>query len=234
MLSRLSRIRIAGSAADLWVPLLLLASAGLALSIDLPLASWFSNHQLPGDLREILTVVETFGHGIGVALILIAIWTLNPDARRFLPRLIGASLGAGMLANVIKLMVNRQRPRAFHAASTEVLDTFGGLQWFVNAGHGNQSFPSAHSATAVGFAVALSVCFPRGKYLFAVLATLTCVSRMWCEAHYASDVLAGTAVGFVAARFVLRQQGLSAKLPQILPRALAEPRERIQDRQQAA
>lgn len=234
MLSRLSSIRFAGSAVDFWVPVCLLVGTVLALPIDLPLAAWFSNHQLPGDLRDILTVVETFGHGIGVALILIAIWTLNPEARNFLPRLIGSSLGAGMLANVIKLTVNRQRPRAFNANSAGVFDTFGGLQWFVNAGHGNQSFPSAHSATAVGFAVALSVCFPRGKYLFTVLAALTCVSRMWCEAHYASDVLVGTAVGFVAARFVLRQQSVAACPPQILTRKLTKPKERSHDRQRAA
>lgn len=192
----------------------LVASASLALCFDLSIASSLNLIEIEGDPREILTVAETFGHGVGVAIVLLAVWMLSVESRRFVPALLASSLGAGIAADLVKLCIARQRPRDFLFASDNVMDTFGGF--FPGFGpSAMQSFPSAHSATAVGFAVALAVCFPRGKRLFYGLATLTCFSRMQVGAHYFSDVLIGAAIGIVVARVSLHYLG-EGKLPQIL------------------
>ena len=62
-----------------------------------------------------------------------------------------------------------------------------------------QSFPSAHTATAVGLAIGLSWMYPRGRWLFAVFAALVACQRMQSCAHYLSDTLFGATVGFLVA-----------------------------------
>lgn len=185
-------------------PLLLLIAGVFALSVDLPIARWLVDHRLRGDLRDIMEVAEAFGHGLGVMLVLIAIWTLHPPGRRALPKLVAASLGAGMVANGVKLIIARNRPRTFDLATYDnIWATFGSWLPALDISGDIQSFPSAHSATAVGFAVGLAACYPRGKWFFAVLAVLTCMSRMHVGAHYLSDVLVGSAIGFAVANFCL-------------------------------
>jgi undecaprenyl-diphosphatase len=57
------------------------------------------------------------------------------------------------------------------------------------------SFPSAHAASAVAGAVALSRVAPRARPLLYGLATLICAGRPYLGMHYPSDVLAGAALG---------------------------------------
>jgi membrane-associated phospholipid phosphatase len=84
-----------------------------------------------------------------------------------------------------------------------VWSTFG--QWFsaLGAGSPGQSFPSAHTATAVGFAAALTWLYPQGRLLFPLLAVLVGCQRIACGAHYLSDVLVGAAAGCLVAQFIL-------------------------------
>ncbi len=132
------------------------------------------------------------------------------SARRFaLPRLLTMSWGAGLTADMVKLSIRRLRPREFDY-SGGVFDTFGPL-WNVGRGHGEQSFPSAHAASAVGLAVALSWLYPRGRILFAGLAILACMQRIATSAHFPSDVLAGAAVGYLFAQCCIGQGWLAPR-----------------------
>lgn len=188
----------------------------IATQVDVALTEALAAIEIEGDPGEVLTVAETFGHGIGVILVLVAVWMLSPVSRKFVPRLVVASLGAGMVVNVVKLCVARTRPRSFDfSADSTVWDTFGGFFPPFDTTGAVQSFPSAHSATAVGFAIALAACFPRGKWLFYSLAALTCFSRMQVGAHYLSDVLVGAAIGIAVARLSLTYLS-EEKMPRIL------------------
>lgn len=190
---------------------LLLALATLA--IEVPFARLVLEGGLPGDLYRLVNFAEVFAHGLGVAMICLVIFVLDPLNRRSLFRIAFCAYGAGLLANVLKLVVARQRPHAFfqgtESATRGVWDTFLGVlphasNQFADAGsHTIQSFPSAHTATAVAFAFALAWRYPRGKWLFAALAILAAFQRIAVGAHYLSDTLVGAAVGaaFVAIRF---------------------------------
>jgi undecaprenyl-diphosphatase len=57
------------------------------------------------------------------------------------------------------------------------------------------SFPSGHSSSAAFAAVVLSTWSPRQAPLYAGLAAVVATSRAYVRIHYASDVLAGAAVG---------------------------------------
>ena len=173
------------------LPFELVLASVLAMSIDIRIASLFKTG-VPHSLGEFLEICETFGHGYGVALILIAVIVLDPQKWKSLPWLISGSLGSGMMANLLKLSIHRFRPRDFDLTNATVWDTF-------RVGDGDfkrmQSMPSAHTATAVGLAIVLSAIYPRGRWYFTALAVLVGLQRIATSAHFPSDVFAGAAVG---------------------------------------
>ena len=70
-----------------------------------------------------------------------------------------------------------------------------------------QSFPSGHTATAVGLAFGLAWLYPRGRWLFAVFALLAAAQRVGSSAHYVSDTLAAAAMASVVAGVCLSERG---------------------------
>lgn len=182
-----------------WSVILLLAVAGLAaLAIDLPLARPAHFHTWPKAITEQLQRFEVFGYGVTAGVILVVVWVLDPRRRSTMPRLALMVFGAGMAANGLKLLLARMRPRDFEFEG-DVWSTFGKWLAFGAGGSKFHSFPSAHTAVAVGLAVALSAMYPRGRWLFALFAVLVGCQRVVSGAHYPSDVLWGAAVGWLVA-----------------------------------
>jgi membrane-associated phospholipid phosphatase len=179
----------------------LLALAGAALAVDLPIARSVRAHELPGEIRHFVRLAECFGWGGTVGLIILAAAILDPRGWRVIPRLAIGAFGAGLGANAIKLLVVRSRPSVANLDGT-VWETFGdwlpvfrvGVLGFAENAK-QHSFPSGHTATAVGLAIALSALYPRGRWLFAALAALAALQRIEVQAHFLSDVVAGAAVG---------------------------------------
>ncbi|MGE3408607.1 MAG: phosphatase PAP2 family protein [Pirellulales bacterium] len=182
--------------------LLLLAAACAVVPCDVAVSAWF--RRVPQDW---LNRFEWFGHGSGLVLIALAIASLEVGGWRRLPRLAVSVLGAGLAANVVKLTVARTRPRTLDLAAASAGETFVGWFPFLAGGSGHQSFPSAHSTVAAALAVALSLAYPRGKWLFGGLAFLACLQRVACQAHFASDALCGAALGWSVAWLVAGAYG---------------------------
>lgn len=182
-------------------------AAALALPADRTIARWITNHPLPGELPLLVELSEIFGWGGGAAIIILTAARLDLRGWKIVSPLAIGSLGAGLVTNGVKLLIARTRPSATQATTT-VLDTFVAYLPLlqrdqIGGGYGYhvQSFPSAHSATAAGLAIALSSLYPRGRWLFGVFATLAMVQRLEAQAHYCSDILAGAAVAFFVASF---------------------------------
>ncbi|HVC98781.1 MAG TPA: phosphatase PAP2 family protein, partial [Pirellulales bacterium] len=183
-----------------------LALAGLAaLSIDVPLSrrAIAINNAGPENgaralrpIRELLEMSETFGHGIGVAMLAVAVFMLDPARRPAIPRLLTVTYGAGLAANIGKLLIARRRPSGFDLAAGNVWQTFEAPFPFGAGGSSLQSFPSAHTATAVAFALLLSCLYPHARRLFIALAVLVALQRLQCGAHFLSDICGGAAVGW--------------------------------------
>jgi membrane-associated phospholipid phosphatase len=169
-----------------------------ALAIDVPLERWILAGGLPKWLTKISSLSEIFAHGWGVALIAVMIFVLDPARRAMLPSVLTAAFGAGLCANLLKLLLARQRPHHFDFVGG-AFDTFGPLLPFGRGGSGIQGFPSSHAATAAGLALVLAWIYPHGSRLFVVLAALAGVQRLAVGAHFPSDVLAGTALGIAFA-----------------------------------
>ena len=168
------------------------------MSVDISVAQWIRAKGFPSGLNKLFQLSEVFGHGLGTAAILLTIWVLAPQLRVRLPRVIGAAFLPGIGANVVKLCLARQRPYSIHRLTDiRVFDTFQGWFPFLSKGTAWQSFPSSHTAVAVGLALGLSWLFPRGKWLFAGFAVLAAVQRLTSAHHFPSDVLWGAAVGWM-------------------------------------
>jgi membrane-associated phospholipid phosphatase len=170
--------------------------------IDLPVARFCTRGGMPGWLRQYLNFTEPFGHGVGVATILVVAYWLDPGLRRKIGRMVAMSLGAGLLADVVKLFIERTRPKAFDFEGG-VFSTFG--HWFpgLDLISAAQSFPSAHTATAVGLAFALSWQYPRARGVFFMLAAMVAFQRVTSGNHFPSDTVCGAAIGWATAMVCL-------------------------------
>lgn len=178
-----------------------------ALSVDMPLARLVDASDGPGDLERLVRLSEVFGYGGTVIVIILVACVLDVRGWRVAPRLVTCALGAGLVADLVKLLlVVRTRPEA-----ADLDGSAGGtfVSWFplwaddrlrelgLEYSSDLQSFPSAHTATAVGLAVGLSLLYPRGWWLFAILAALAGLQRIHSQSHFLSDVLAGAAIGLL-------------------------------------
>ena len=191
-----------------WLVGALSVLAVLALAIDLPVSQWMHTRQGLKGLHQPLQVVEAFGDSVGVGIVLITLSLTMVARRRELLRVFFTVLAGGLLADVVKFFVARLRPRSypgeglFHVESET--DTFYGWLPFLQSGavavgSKYQSFPSAHTATGVAFAVALTRMYPLGGWWFGFLAAMIALQRVETGAHYVSDTCFGAAVGLFAA-----------------------------------
>lgn len=185
------------------VPVVLFVAAALCLFIDMPVARYCLEAKFPKVLVDLLKNAEAYGHSAGVTLIILTVWFVDPHGRSRAITAALCSTAGGLAANVIKLCVGRIRPQSLELATVDLTATFTGLFRFAAGGSAHQSFPSAHTATAIGLAIALSAAYPRGRVWFFVMAALVGLQRIQTSAHYPSDVLAGAAIGWIAAQLVL-------------------------------
>ncbi len=188
----------------------------MALTLDMFVARSMEGLRLPGDIAKFVNYSEVFGHGLGIAMIILVATTLDWRGWRVGGFLAAHAFGAGVLANSMKLLVARTRPYACPDLTADVRSTFvgafPGLAWLTGSklnltDASYASFPSAHSATAAGLALALTICYPKGRWWFLLFACLAGSQRIFARAHFASDVLAGYAVAMVVALFVERVLG---------------------------
>ena len=168
--------------------------AAAALLVDQSVAQFGKLGKVPGDLKSLVRLSEAFSYGGTVGLIILLAAVLDPRGWRVVPRLAITAFGAGLLADGLKLLVARERPSLAEAGGP-ILDTFVGWLPLFQDNHRLQSFPSGHTATAVGLAVALCFLYPRGWWLFSAIAALSGIQRIESESHFLSDVLVGAAIG---------------------------------------
>lgn len=180
-----------GIAAALRWPLALFVLGTAAIFfVDESIAVYDFPRSAPRQLMAVVNHAEVFGNGMGVVFFLAAVWTLDPARRRMLPRLACASWGAGIAANVVKLCITRVRPyRWLETGADSIGEQFGAWFPLIDNPSMYQSFPSAHTATAVGLALGLTALYPRGGKLFGLLAALVALQRAAGDMHYVSDTL---------------------------------------------
>jgi membrane-associated phospholipid phosphatase len=106
-----------------------------------------------------------------------------------------SALLSGLLVNILKLVFARFRPVEFFEFQNY------GMNWFAH-GYDVASFPSGHSATALGVAAAVALLFPRFRYPVLFYGALVTFSRVVVNKHYLSDVLVGGYIGVLVSVYL--------------------------------
>lgn len=122
----------------------------------------------------------------------------DPTWRRFTLRcawVFAAVAVSGIVANILKVLFGRARPR--------LLDSDFGMSWF-RFGSDWSSFPSGHSNTAFAVALAVGLLWPAWRRPLLVAAAIVAGSRVVIGAHYLSDTLAGAALAVVTTLYLAR------------------------------
>lgn len=182
------------------LPFILIVLGGVSLvTIDFRVGRYFTVAELPDELEDFVDAAEHFGTPYGQLLALLCLFAATRWHERRVFRIFLGTCAAGLGANLVKLLVARVRPRSFDFDQLELFDGFIGWLTFGADGSKAQGFPSAHTASAFGFAALLTWAFPSGKKVFLLLAAFVGLHRITTSAHFPSDVFVGAAVGWSVA-----------------------------------
>jgi len=167
---------------DIAVVALLLAGAFLVHPWDSQLSDAMVRFPVHSD-HLAAQVVRSLGKTdvAGFCILLLA-WALSD--RLLLWRFTLSMTAAGILVWIFKLAVGRQRP---NGASAHV------------------SFPSGDAATAFVWAAVLAAGYPAAAVPVFLVAAAVAILRVTGGYHYPSDILAGAAIGYLAARYAVRR-----------------------------
>lgn len=130
----------------------------------------------------------------------------RPPALRAL-LLAGSATLAGLAAEILKLLLRRERPLphdgdwVFRAFTERPLSS-GGL-----------ALPSSHAAVAFGAAAMLAYLFPRARWVWFGLAAGCGVTRLLARAHFLTDVVVSALVALGIAALLWRRFGVSPAAP---------------------
>lgn len=192
-----------------------LAIVGTALVIDTPLRDTM-RRQPAGN--EFLLQIERFGaeYSAGVlgGFYLAGSLADNDKAMMVAQDGLAASIiASGLIAPAIKITTGRSRP--YENDGTHNFQ-------FLGAGKLNSSFPSGHTTEAFTLASVISAHYEEVwvKSSAYTVATLVGIARVYHDAHFASDVLAGAIIGnWVGQSVVARNQNRRNSNVTLLPDA---------------
>lgn len=147
----------------------------LALMIFLwVLTSFFRQGSTPGSARRVVACLHEFATFLILSILM-----------------------AGIPVEIGKRTAGRARPALMDEYGSLHLEPFHG-------GHAFESFPSGHSMMTGILLVALWIFLPRWRGLVLPVALLMLLGRLAAGMHYPTDVIAGFAIGVVAAAWIAR------------------------------
>jgi membrane-associated phospholipid phosphatase len=153
-----------------------------------------------GDLKRESRWAAQYGQSVCTPVAALLVWQLDPQSGPQLKvakpvMIIVAVLVTSIACLILKRLIGRVRPGREHAGE------FLGPS-FRHANY-RESFPSSHSACAVALSASLAYLYPHGAATFWGLAILCALLRYLLDAHWPSDVLAGSAIGYAIAYGVI-------------------------------
>ena len=131
--------------------------------------------------------ITRFGDSRAILGLSILFMAYGGETHRETGRLMSSAfIGTGVVVWSMKEIVRRKRP--------------------LDNKLGNPSFPSGHTAFAFAAATILGDQYRKFRIPFYIGAGLVGLSRIYLGRHYASDVIAGAAIGTVTGRLVLHHR----------------------------
>lgn len=171
----------------------------LYLFLDLPVARYFMT--INGGTKETFAFITKLGQAdiylIPAFLFFIFYRKRNLLLSRRALYLFCVVATAGLFVDIVKVISGRFRPTLYFSNGWYGFDFFRLQSDYL-------SFPSGHSATAIGVAVALGTIYPAIRYPLLAVALCISASRVIISSHYMSDVLVGSLIGGITAAFLYR------------------------------
>jgi len=172
--------------------------AAVLIALSMLADGWVAEHVRYGRVYETDwgRMLRNFGYLPFWLLAAIALALHDRESREWWRRaamLVAAPAAAGIVGELLKILVRRRRPP--DVGSAYAFRTFADHP-FSSRGLG---FPSSHAVVAFGAAAILSRMFPRARLVWYATAAACAFSRLLAHAHYLSDVVAAAAIGIGAA-----------------------------------
>lgn len=179
----------------LWVPLVLLVAAAVLMWLEFRGLKTTLHLSFKGDIKRETAFLAQYGQSVATPIAAALVWSVDRADWIGPLAILSAVSAVSLSCFVIKRLSGRVRP------NRESAGRFLGPSWR----HDNQreSFPSSHSACAVALSASVIVLFPQLAEVLWTLAGITAVLRWVLDAHFPSDVLAGSAIGYVVAHAVM-------------------------------
>ncbi|HEX8911905.1 MAG TPA: phosphatase PAP2 family protein, partial [Humisphaera sp.] len=150
---------------------------------------------------RIVEAVKVPGEYAATAVAAVAVGLLHRQRWRGAALVAGAGAISG-INSVLKWVAGRRRPIATLDSvdhdPTRFQPFVGGLDGLLGS-EKNLCFPSGHACLAFATATALAMLLPRWRWAFYAVANAVAAERVWENAHYPSDTVAGAALGVLAA-----------------------------------
>lgn len=202
-------------------PALPIALGLCLIPLDGAVRDWVYSHRTGGDLRRELEFLQQFGAISSVVILMIVFLILDARSREWkIGRLldwIAAACITGIAGHLLKIFIGRPRP--LFDDPMHVLGPIGKYPvelkngsialihaWDYSSGVASDlwSMPSSHALAAASLAVALTILYPKLRWLCVGLVIVVCIARVVLGAHYPSDVLVGAGVGWWVASVAMR------------------------------
>jgi membrane-associated phospholipid phosphatase len=130
---------------------------------------------------------------VGVMLI---VWVYDRRGWKAAMMVLASAACAGGSGALIAVTAGRFRPIVTDGAN--VWQLFRGFR----AGAGDLSWPSGHATLAFSLAAGMTYLSPKGRWLFVWLAGMCAVTRVVMQAHFWSDALFGSVLGWTVGWWV--------------------------------
>ena len=175
---------------------------GMFIALDEEINSAFKNNRSIYT-EKLMDIFEPFGNGAFTVPALATVYFLshfheNEKAKRTALIATESFLITGLYTTVLKYSFGRHRPRTGNSSTS-----FDGF----STNRNSNSFPSGHTSTAFAIATVVANEYEKTPYIKPIsygIATLTGLSRINYEAHWASDVFFGAALGYFTSKTLLR------------------------------
>jgi undecaprenyl-diphosphatase len=173
----------------------LLAVLPAALWLDRPVALAARDARLVQS--RVLQAFTEFGEGAwwlvpSAIVFALAAWRKRHNLARWAFALFVAVAASGIVANLLKIAIGKTRPKLLFESDRYGFSPF-------TRGYDFASMPSGHATTCGAAAMVLALALPRWRWPLLVGGVALASTRVAIHAHYASDVLAGLALGFATA-----------------------------------
>ncbi len=161
------------------------------------------------DWGRLLRVMGFLGTWVALAIAIAlqegSVVQRRPRATRRAWLLVGAAAAGGVLAELGKLLIRRERP-AVHDGLYGFRDVTDRM-WSTSG----LAMPSSHTLVAFAGAAMLARLYPRARWVGYVLATGCAVSRVLARAHFVSDVVLAAGLGWVVAFLLAKRWSSQAE-----------------------